>query len=57
MGVQDRQFNRLAAMMGQRQAEAGQAKAADAQQRSMLLGGLSQAASGAASAMSGLGFK
>ena len=56
MGVQDREFNRLAAMMGQRQAEAGQARKADAAQRSMLLGGLSQAASGAASALSAGGF-
>ena len=46
-------YNRLAAMMGQRQAEAGQAKAANERQRGMLLEGLSQAASGAASMMGG----
>ena len=53
MGVQDRQFNRLASIMGQRQAEAGQAKAADAKQRSMLLSGLSEAVSAGGSAYLG----
>ena len=51
MNVNMAQFNRLASIMGQRQAEAGQAKAANERQRSMLLGGLSEAAGGAASAM------
>ena len=51
MDIQGMKYNRLAAMMGQRQAEAGQAKAANERQRGMLLEGLSQAASGAGSAI------
>ena len=51
MSVQQFQYNRLAAMMGQRQAEAAQATAANERQRGMLLEGLSQAASGAGSAI------
>ena len=50
MDIQGMKYNRLAAMMGQRQAEAGQAKAANERQRSMLLEGLSQAATGAGQA-------
>lgn len=50
MSVQQFQYNRLAAMMGQRQAEAAQATAANERQRSMLLEGLSQAATGAGQA-------
>ena len=53
MDIQGMKYNRLAAMMGQRQAEAGQAKAANERQRSMLLEGLSEAATGAASMMGG----
>ena len=48
MQIQQARLNRLASLMGQRQAEAGAARAADAKQRSMLLGGLSEAVSGAA---------
>ena len=53
MSVQQFQYNRLAAMMGQRQAEASQARAANEKQRGMLLEGLSQAATGAGQAILG----
>jgi hypothetical protein len=56
MNVNMAQYNRLASLMGQRQAEAGQARAANERQRSMFLEGLSSAASGAASSMSAHGF-
>ena len=50
MDIQGIKYNRLASFMSQRQAEAGQAKAANERQRSMLLEGLSQAATGAGQA-------
>ena len=53
MNVNMAQYNRLASLMGQRQAEAGQARAANERQRGMLLEGLSQAATGAGSAIAG----
>ena len=53
MAIQMAKYNRLASLMNMRQAEFGQAKAADAKQRSMLLGGLTEAVSGAASGFLG----
>ena len=53
MNVNMAQYNRLASLMGQRQAEAGQARAANERQRSMFLEGLSSAATGAGSAIAG----
>ena len=57
MTVQGAKYNRLASIMGVRQAEAGQKAAAYEKQRGMFLEGLSQAAGGAASAMGSMGFK
>ncbi len=48
MTVQGAQYNRLASLMGVRQAESGQKDAAYEKQRGMFLEGLSQAATGAA---------
>ena len=56
MAIQMAKYNREASMLNQRQAEAAQAKRADAQQRSMLLGGLTEAVSGAASGFLGAKF-
>jgi hypothetical protein len=49
MTVQGAKYNRLASIMGVRQAEAGQKAAAYEKQRGMFLEGMSQAASGAGS--------
>ena len=53
MNVNMAQYNRLASLMGQRQAESGQARAANEKQRSMFLEGLSSAAAGACAAIAG----
>ena len=56
MAIQMAKYNRLASLMNMRQAEFGQAKAADAKQRGMLLGGLTEAVGGAASGFLGAKF-
>ena len=56
MAVQEAQYNRLSSMYGVKTQAANRAVAADEKQRGMFLSGLSQAASGAASALSAGGF-
>ena len=57
MDVQAMQYNRLASKLGMANQAHAQKAAAYEKQRGMLLGGLTQAATGAASAMGSIGFK
>ena len=57
MDVQGMQYNRLASKLGMANQQAAQKSAAYEKQRGMFLGGLTQAATGAASAMGSMGFK
>ena len=57
MDVQGMRYNRLASKLGMANQQAAQKSAAYEKQRGMLLSGLSQAATGAASAMGSIGFK
>ena len=56
MDVQGMRYNRLASKLGMANQEAAQKSAAYEKQRGMFLGGLTQAATGAASAMGSMGF-